>query len=59
MKVVKTQKDDLNAVLTLTLDRGDFQPKVEEVLEPHPPKDAPVKQNDEVLKSHFRNIVEF
>ena len=32
MKVVKTQKDDLNAVLTLTLDHGDFQPKVDEVL---------------------------
>ncbi|HCD22595.1 MAG TPA: trigger factor, partial [Flavobacteriaceae bacterium] len=32
MKVVKTQKDELNAVLTLTLERGDFQPKVDEVL---------------------------
>ena len=28
---------------------GVFIPKVEEVLEPHPPKDAPLTQNDEVL----------
>jgi hypothetical protein len=28
---------------------GEFMPKVEEVFEPHPPKDAPVTQNDEVL----------
>lgn len=28
---------------------GEFIPKVQEVLQPHPPKDAPISQNDEVL----------